>query len=98
MKLRGPHLWIALFSALGVAFLAVVGVERTSPGPLSAVHEREAELSGGRSCRECHGGWRQSMAGACLECHAEIGTQIDASDGLHGAIVRARKPAGAPAS
>jgi hypothetical protein len=86
MKVRGPHLWIALFSALGVAFVAVVGVERTSPGPLSAVHEREAELSGGRSCSECHGGWGQSMAGACLQCHAEIDTQIDASKGLHGAI------------
>lgn len=84
MKLRNPQLWIALFSAVGVLLVAVVDMERTSPGKLAAVHEREPDLSDGSSCSACHGGWTSTMTESCLDCHAEVATHIEDGDGLHG--------------
>ncbi len=86
MNLRKPQLWIAAISATAVLLVAVVDLGRTSPGPLTAVHEREPELAGRRDCSECHGGWMRSMSAACLDCHADIRAQMEAHEGLHGVI------------
>lgn len=85
----GAQLWLGLFSLLGILGLALVGLERTAPGPIASVHARIGELEGGQSCNLCHGGWTRSMTSACLECHAPIGAQIEERVGLHGVLVGA---------
>ncbi|HET6163817.1 MAG TPA: hypothetical protein VFG37_09135, partial [Planctomycetota bacterium] len=80
--------WIALVT--GLVVVAVVAVDlgrRQSPGELTQVHGRDAELDGRWDCSSCHGGFRESMADACLECHAPIAQQVEAHAGLHGALV-----------
>lgn len=86
MNLRSPKVWIAFFSLVAVSFLAVVDLEKKSPGPLTAVHARVEDLAGSSGCASCHGGWFTSMTEACLECHAVIESQIATGDGLHGAL------------
>ena len=90
MRIQKPHLWIAAFSALAVLLVALVDIERTSPGPLSAVHGRVDDLSGKGNCSACHGGFFQSMTDACFECHAPIQEQIDRREGLHGVLGKER--------
>lgn len=85
--LRSAQAWIALFSALGVALIAVVDVERTSPGPVTAAHALVEELAGGTSCSSCHGGVFSGMTDSCLECHAPIADQLEADEGLHGLLI-----------
>ncbi|MBK7876028.1 MAG: hypothetical protein IPJ77_09790 [Planctomycetes bacterium] len=84
--MKSPKVWIAFFSLVAVSFLAVVDLERKSPGPLTSVHGREEDLAGSSGCSACHGGWFTTMTEACLDCHARIGEQIEAGDGLHGAL------------
>lgn len=79
-----PKVLIAFFSSLIVFSMAIVDVGRSSPGPLSEAHGRESELAGRFGCADCHGGWRQSMARACMECHEAIEHQVDAATGFHG--------------
>jgi hypothetical protein len=88
VKVKSAHLLIVVFSLVGVISLAVVDVGRTSPGPLTSVHGSVAELSGKRSCSECHGGWGTSMSDACIACHASIGEELGqgAAAGLHGGL------------
>jgi len=77
---------IAFFSAMAVTLVAVSDMGRTSPGPLSEVHQRVSDLAGRNDCSECHGGLFGNMREACLECHAPIRTQIESSKGLHGTL------------
>lgn len=86
MNLRSPRLWLAVVSACTVVTMAVVDTERTSPGELSGVHQRQPELAGGTACAACHGGWFSGMTASCLECHEAIGAQIDEDRGLHGVL------------
>jgi len=86
-RLRRPGLWLALVTCIGLA--GVVGgryARRVSPGPLSAVHGRDPDLDGSWDCSSCHGGLGESMVESCLECHAEIGRQLERREGLHGAL------------
>ncbi|MCK5945397.1 MAG: hypothetical protein KAI24_25630, partial [Planctomycetes bacterium] len=59
---------------------------RQSPGPVSTVHARIAELDGGAACAGCHGGWFGDMRAACNECHEEIAAQLVSGEGLHGML------------
>ena len=86
MKLTGVRLWLSLFSLLAVLLLAVVDVDRTSPGALSTVHGRLEALTGRGGCADCHGGWFSDMTASCLECHAPIEEQLEKRKGLHGAL------------
>lgn len=81
-----PKVLIAFFSSLIVFSMAIVDVGRSSPGPLSEPHARESQLAGRFGCADCHGGWRQSMARACMECHEDVEHQVDASTGFHGEL------------
>ncbi|MDH3590659.1 MAG: hypothetical protein OER88_02180, partial [Planctomycetota bacterium] len=88
--MKNPRVWLAIVSAAVVVY-AVVGLSgRSSPGPLSAVHGRDAKLTGFNGCAQCHGGWFGSMAEACLSCHEPIERQMEARRGLHGALEPAK--------
>ncbi len=86
MKLGSPRLWITACSIGAVLLMAVVDVDRVSPGPVSSVHARLDAVDGGQSCAACHGGWFTSMTEACLDCHAPIAAQLDDGRGLHGRL------------
>ena len=85
-RFRSAQGWIAGFSLTVVVLIAVVDVERTSPGPLASVHGLVEELEGGQSCSSCHGGVFSGMTDSCLECHAVIEDQLDGGHGLHGIL------------
>ena len=66
--------------------MALVDLERTAPGPLSTVHGlalRDANIAE-NDCSACHGGWFESLAGACLDCHTGIDVDVDEGLGVHG--------------
>jgi hypothetical protein len=86
MTLRSPRAWIAITSAAIVIYLGIGYVGRTSPGPLATVHEREKKLVGLGSCANCHGGWLGNMTDSCVECHGDIGKQLEGKSGLHGSM------------
>ena len=86
---RWTHIGIAICSIGAVSLFALVDLERKAPGPLTRVHGREEDLAGSSGCNACHGGWFSTMTASCLECHADIGTQIDESRGLHGSVAKA---------
>lgn len=86
MKLGSPKLWVTVCSIGAVLLMAVVDVDRASPGPIASVHARLEAIEGGESCAACHGGWFTSMTEACLDCHAPIADQIEHAHGVHGVI------------
>jgi hypothetical protein len=86
VKLGDPKVWVTLCSIGAVLAMAVVDVDRASPGPVSSVHAEAGAIEGGDSCSACHGGWFTSMTEACLECHAAIDEEIEHGHGLHGVI------------
>ncbi|MBX3462248.1 MAG: hypothetical protein KF830_03685 [Planctomycetes bacterium] len=77
---------VGVVSAVGVLLLAVSAAERKSPGRVSTVHGRIAEIAGGEACSACHGGWFGSMRRSCTGCHADVAGQIERADGLHGRL------------
>jgi len=79
---RRARFFAALSTVLVLAGVGVVDLERTAPGPLSAVHGSIVELSS--DCSACHGGWFGDMTSACTECHEEVDLDIDAGVDLHG--------------
>lgn len=86
MKLGSPKVWVTACSIAAVLLMAVVDVDRVSPGPVSSVHAQLEAVDGGDSCSACHGGWFTSMTEACLDCHAPIADQLEHGHGLHGSL------------
>lgn len=86
MRLGNPKVWVTACSIGAVLLMALVDVDRVSPGPVTSVHGRLEAVDGGESCAACHGGWFTSMTEACLECHAPIAAQIEGRSGLHGSL------------
>jgi hypothetical protein len=86
VKASRVKLGLTVVSLLGVLLLAVVDVDRTSPGPLSTVHGRLEKLNGRGGCSDCHGGWFSDMTDSCLECHAPIEAQLRDQKGVHGVL------------
>lgn len=86
MSLRARGLLVGIASAVLVLVLTMAAAERQSPGPVSGVHARIAELDGGQACAQCHGGWFGNMHASCTECHEEITAQLEQGHGLHGAL------------
>lgn len=86
MRVSDPRLWLGALSAAVVGYLVMGQIGRESPGPISAVHGRETDLAGGAACSQCHGGWFESMADACVDCHEVIGAQMTDGQGLHGVL------------
>lgn len=79
-------LLVGIVSAIGVLLLAISASERKSPGRVSTVHGRIAEIEGGEACAACHGGWFGHMRGACSDCHEDVAAQITDQRGLHGRL------------
>lgn len=77
---------LGVVSAIAVLLIVVAATDRKSPGRVSSVHGRIAELDGGQSCAKCHGGWFGDMKGACLACHDDVATQLSERRGLHGTL------------
>lgn len=77
---------LGVVSAVAVLLLVVAATDRKSPGRVSSVHGRIAELDGGQSCAKCHGGWFGDMQGACSSCHADVAAQLRDRRGLHGTL------------
>ena len=86
MNWKSPGLWIGVLSLCAVLLMGIVDMQRTSPGELATVHQRDPDLAAKNSCSECHGGWLSSMTSACLECHELIGTHVEEGRGLHGVL------------
>lgn len=84
MNLRDPKTWIAVLSAMAVGVLAARDLAATSPGELSAAHGRDPDLNSRRGCAQCHGSRGVPLAQACLECHEDVGADIEHGTGLHG--------------
>jgi hypothetical protein len=87
VRARDPRLWLGLASLAVVLSLFALDFEETSPGPLSPSHAAVELLRGQEGCDECHAGLGTSMAGSCLQCHAEIERQLEARSGLHGGFI-----------
>ncbi len=83
---RNPRTWIAIASAVIVLLVALSDLGRSAPGPVATVHGQLAELNGGQSCRQCHGGLFSSMTESCLTCHAPIKAQLENGNGVHGRL------------
>jgi hypothetical protein len=68
--------------------MGVVDLDRAAPGPVSAVHALafEAEDVALDECSACHGGWFESMASACADCHEEVLDDMETEAGLHGGL------------
>jgi hypothetical protein len=79
---------LGIVSATAVLLLVLAATEKKSPGRVSSVHGRIAELDGGQACSKCHGGWFGDMRGACAECHQDVDAQIRDRRGLHGSLDR----------
>ena len=86
MKLPSAKLLLSAASLALVLTLFVLDSRRNSPGELSPVHARVAELAGSAGCNACHGNFAQSMRSACLECHAMIAQSLEEKHGLHGTL------------
>lgn len=86
MSLKRRSLLVAVVSVVLVIVLAMAASERKSPGPISSVHARVAELEDGQACSTCHGGWLSDMQAACNECHEDIAAQLEHGSGLHGSL------------
>ncbi len=77
-----------LFSAVSLcAVLLLVFWQREtrpSPGPLSAVHERDARIEE-QDCKICHEGVSKGFA-PCAKCHKEVQERVEKKIGLHGRL------------
>ncbi|MBK7644750.1 MAG: hypothetical protein IPJ19_17195 [Planctomycetes bacterium] len=86
MKLNKPAVWAPLLSLALVLWFVWQDSARVSPGPLSAAHAQDPDISE-RNCEICHGedtNDRAEMAQACWKCHEDIDKDISGKRGLHG--------------
>ena len=70
-------------TSLLLVWFGMTAQAQISPGPLARAHE---QLDSTSQCFICHGG-RMGSAGInerCVQCHTEIGRQLEHDTGLHG--------------
>jgi hypothetical protein len=89
MNARRAGVVLGILSAISVLLVAIADVGRKSPGPVSTVHARIAELDGGNHCSSCHGGWFGDLRSSCNECHKDVAAQVQDHKGLHGTLAPA---------
>ncbi|MFN0008659.1 MAG: cytochrome c3 family protein [Planctomycetota bacterium] len=82
MRLRSPALWLGAISAVLVIGFVWTDRDRISPGSVSPVHARDAELAG-TGCERCHGSESETMADACADCHRDVTDGIAQDQGFH---------------
>ena len=88
MRRNKAAVFLALFSIIAVVGIASLRLNKSSPGPLAAVHARLPELAAWNGCAQCHGGLFGSMTQSCFECHKDVAQQVEDGHGLHGAVQR----------
>ena len=78
---------------VAVLALLLTGWQAFNPGALTAVRGREVTLGGyashaefERQCGLCHQPYERPMSELCMDCHANVRTQIEATSGLHGKV------------
>lgn len=85
MKRRAAGLWLSIASACLVIALATWDTRSASPGEVSAVHARSADIDED-DCAVCHGGSPSEMRAACAACHADVDAQVATGEGFHGRL------------
>ena len=81
--ITGQFHWLLLTVILWVfaATSCVPGLHaQISPGPLARAHQ---SLSGDTNCTKCHELSTRAPSFRCLECHREIGAELQQNRGLH---------------
>lgn len=86
MRFGNPRIWIGLLSGGLVAWLFVLDLRHTSPGPVSRTHAQEGDLADGSRCELCHGERSRDMPRACGECHPLIAEDLAKGTGVHGTL------------
>ncbi len=89
MTVRACARWIAIcfpWAIFGVAHAQI------SPGPLARPHQ---SLDGSGSCITCHEVSTKSPSFRCVECHREIGDELQHNKGLHATFSRSGPPGAA---
>src|SRR5579871_1972718 len=88
-----------LFHSLRLACLAIaasllpsIAHAQISPGPLAKAHE---SLNGPANCTQCHAVSTRSASFRCVECHREIGNELQTHRGLHATYPQAGPPGAA---
>jgi hypothetical protein len=103
--MKHRHLITGLVAALAtmasvVALILAGGGKIFSPGQLNSQSRKNVSLGGvishaetGGNCATCHAPpWSsESMADRCLVCHANVKTQLDTQQPLHGKLSAARQ-------
>ena len=84
---RTSILFGTLSAALVVVFV-LLDSGRVSPGPISRVHAKSADIDDD-DCEKCHGDNGTTMQQACAECHKDTQADIEKKTGLHGKIENA---------
>lgn len=85
MKHGLPKLVFAAASLFLVLALVWFDRDRTSPGPLTTTHALVAELASEDGCDRCHDS--SDMADDCTGCHEDVGADLAAKRGFHGATL-----------
>ncbi len=89
-----PRKWIY---AICLSLLAVVAAfmparAQISPGPLATPHR---SLDGSENCIKCHEVSTRSPSFHCIDCHREIGDELQRNQGLHATFPRTGPPGAA---
>src|SRR6185437_9689974 len=80
-------LWLAPIVCLtGLSHIAAAQI---SPGPLARAHQ---SLEGPQNCTRCHASSVRSRSFLCLDCHAEIASELTHHHGLHATYSQAGMP------
>ena len=66
---------------------ALLLADLLSPGPLARAHQ---DLEGLKNCTKCHEAGQQVSQKKCLDCHKELGPQLEKGTGFHGHIPKAQ--------
>lgn len=91
MNSSAPKLVLAATSLVLVLALVWFDRDRTSPGPLASSHAAVAELADADGCDRCHDS--SAMADDCIECHRDVGDQLERKRGFHGRSIAGEREA-----
>lgn len=85
MILRHRYAPLVFGAAVLAALAAWLLLFRSSPGELSAAHQKIAGSSYIGNCKKCHA--PEGLTKGCLSCHSEIAGQLNDRRGYHGRVL-----------
>ena len=77
---RGAFVVLVVVFMLSAIFILPGASAQISPGPLAKAHQ---SLNGSSNCLKCHAVSTSSPSFRCIECHREIGDELQQHKGLH---------------